>query len=129
MGFPDVSEGPLKNRNVKLIKIARNSNRAKRNCHTSFFVCEFKNSKSVPIDSELNSAPGNQTHFLMKSGRGTWKSSQTSKSGPKFEKNDLWHRKAQDRHMVGPNRLHIRNARSRVGNMGRVSCSFRAFKV
>ena len=30
----------------------------------AFFICEFQNLNLVPIDSELNSAPGNQTHFL-----------------------------------------------------------------
>ena len=39
--FPNVWESPRKNKNLKLIKIFKNSNRAKRNCHTSFFVREF----------------------------------------------------------------------------------------
>ena len=45
-----------------------------------FFALHFLNLKLVPIDSELNSASGYQTHFYQKIGRGTQKSSQTGKS-------------------------------------------------
>ena len=69
--FPRVSESPEKFKNLQLINLVRNRGSAKRKCHMSFFVCEFKNFKLVPINSELNSAPGNQTHFFLKSGGGT----------------------------------------------------------
>ena len=52
---------PKKNKNLKLIKIAKNWNRAKRKCHTSFFDFDILKMKFVSINSELNSAPGNQS--------------------------------------------------------------------
>ena len=36
---------------------------ANRKGHMSFFVPDFLNFNLVPIDSELNYAPGNQTFF------------------------------------------------------------------
>ena len=60
-----------KTENLKLIKMVKNRNRAKRKCHTSFFAFHILDLKIVPNYSELNSAPGNQTHFFLKSGRGT----------------------------------------------------------
>ena len=53
-----------KNKNLKLIKMAKDGNRAKRKCHTRFFVFDILDLKIVPNFSELNSAPGNQTHFF-----------------------------------------------------------------
>ena len=77
MEFLKVWESPKKNKNLKLIKMAKNGNRAKRKCHTSFFAFHILDLKIVPNYSELNSAPGIETHFLKKSGCGTYKSSQT----------------------------------------------------
>ena len=54
-----------------LIKMAQKRNRAKRKCHTSFFDFPILDLKLMPIDSELSSAPGNQTHFFLKSRFGT----------------------------------------------------------
>ena len=68
MDFPSVWESPEKNKNLKLIKMAQKRNRAKRKCHTSFFVFHLLKMKFVPIDSGLKSAPGNQTHFFKKVG-------------------------------------------------------------
>ena len=39
--FLRVWESPEKNKNLKLIKIAENGNRAKRKCHTNLFIWEF----------------------------------------------------------------------------------------
>ena len=60
-----------KTENLKLIKMVKNGNRAKRKYHTSFFAFHILDLKIVPNYSELNSAPGNQTHFFLKSGCGT----------------------------------------------------------
>ena len=61
--FSSVWESPEKIENLKLIKIAQNGNRAKRKCHTRFFVFHLLKMKFVLIDSKLNSAPGNQSHW------------------------------------------------------------------
>ena len=66
--FPSVWESPEKNKNLKLIKMAQKRNRAKRKCHTCFFVFHLLKMKLVPIDSGLKFAPGNQTHFFKKVG-------------------------------------------------------------
>ena len=49
----------------------RQKKKKKKKCHTSFFVFHILDLKIVPNYLELNSAPGNQTHFFKKSGRGT----------------------------------------------------------
>ena len=54
-----------------VIKIAKNGNRAKRKCDTSFFTFLILDLKIVLNDAELNSAPGNQTYFSKKSECGT----------------------------------------------------------
>ena len=69
--FPKVWESPEKIKNLYLIKMAQNGNRAKRKCHTSFFVFDLFKMKFVPIDSALNSAQGNESHSFQKSGCGT----------------------------------------------------------
>ena len=48
--------------------MAQNGNRAKRKCHTSFFVFDLLKMKFVPIDSALNSAQGNESHSFQKVG-------------------------------------------------------------
>ena len=45
------------------------------------------------------------------------------------KKNNLWHRKAQDRHLVGPNPLHIQHPRNRGSSIGQVRFSFRPFNL
>ena len=40
--FPRVWESPEKNKNLKLIKIAENGNRAKRKCQRAFLYESFK---------------------------------------------------------------------------------------
>ena len=50
--------------------MAKNGNRAKRNCHTGFLAFYNFHFKIAPIDA-LNSAQGNQTHFFKKAGYGT----------------------------------------------------------
>ena len=69
--FPSVWESAEKIKNLKLTKMAQNRNRAKTKCHTSFFVFHISHLEIVSIDSELNSAPGKQTHFSKKIGCGT----------------------------------------------------------
>ena len=66
--FPNFWESPEKNKNLKLIKMARNENRAKRKCYTSFFAFHILDLKIVPKYAKLNSAPENQTHFSKKVG-------------------------------------------------------------
>ena len=51
-------------------------NAAIRKGHTSFLFFHFWDLKLVPIDSALNSASGNLSHFFQKCKRGTKKSSQ-----------------------------------------------------
>ena len=58
----------------------------KENGAKAFFVFHFLNSNLVPVDSELNSALGNQSYFYQIYGHGTKKSSQTWKSGLKLKK-------------------------------------------
>ena len=64
MEFPRVWESPQKIKNLNLIKIAKNGDRAKRKLHKSFFVFFILDLKTLPNDAELNSAPGRGTHFL-----------------------------------------------------------------
>ena len=64
--FPKVWESAEKNKNLKLIKVAKNGNRAKRKCHTSIFVFHNSDLKIVPIDAELNSPSGKQSHFFLR---------------------------------------------------------------
>ena len=117
--FPSLWESPEKIKNLNLIKLARNRNRAKRKCHTSFFTFHILVLKLVLSYSQLNSAPENQILFLLNSGCGTYKSSQTWRNALKIKiKNGLWHRKAQDRHMVEPNPLHIQDPKNRGSSIG-----------
>ena len=51
---------PEKTKNLKLIKMAQNGNRAKRKCHNSFFAFYNFKLKTAPIHAELNCAPRNQ---------------------------------------------------------------------
>ena len=69
--------------------MAKNGNRAKRKCHTSFFAFHILDLKSVPDYSELNSTPGNQTHFFKKMGVVPRKAAKLEKIGSKFEKKRL----------------------------------------
>ena len=64
--FPKVWESPEKIKNLKLMKMSQNRKRAKTRCHTRFFAFLILDLKIVPSDAELNSAPGNQTHFSNK---------------------------------------------------------------
>ena len=64
MEFPRVRESPPKIKNLNLIKIAKNGDRAKGKWHTSFFVFFILDLKILPNDAELKSAPGKRTHFL-----------------------------------------------------------------
>ena len=61
-----VPNRPQKTKNRNSIKWVRNGNRSKRKCHTSFFAFHIFDSKIVPVYSELNSVPGNHTHFFSK---------------------------------------------------------------
>ena len=64
--FPGVPDRPKKFKKSNLIKMAQKRNRGKRKCHTRFFDFPILDLKLMPIDSELNSAPGNQTHLFSK---------------------------------------------------------------
>ena len=52
--FPGVPNRSKKIKNLNLIKWAKNWNRAKRKCHTSFFVFDFFKMKLVPMKLDKN---------------------------------------------------------------------------
>ena len=60
------------------------STRATRKGHTNFLLFHFWDLKLVPINSALNPASGNLTHFFFKYRHGTKKSNQTWKSNWNF---------------------------------------------
>ena len=68
MEFSKVWESPEIIKNLKLIKMAKTGNGAKRNYHMSFLSFHILDLKIVPNYSQINSAPGNQTHFSKKVG-------------------------------------------------------------
>ena len=90
----------------------------KENGRQAFLFLIFLNFKLVPINSELNSASGNQIYLYQKIGCGTQKSSQTWKCRLKPKKNHLCDQKAQDGHVVGPNPLHIQDPRNCGSSIG-----------
>ena len=64
--FLKVWESLEKNKNLKLIKMAENGNRAKRKCHTSFFAFHILDFKIVPNYSELNFSTSKWNSFISK---------------------------------------------------------------
>ena len=68
VGCPTVGNGPKKFKNLNLIKSLPKRKMPKRKGHTSFWGFSSLGFKLVLIDSELNSALGNQTVFTKKLG-------------------------------------------------------------
>ena len=111
-------EGSGKTEKPNFNKLAENGDGAKRKRQDISSSVFLTLTKLVSMDAELNSAFENKRYSCQVIGCGTWKSSQTSKSGLKFKKNDLCDRKAQDRQIVAENPLHILNPRNRGSRIG-----------
>ena len=78
--FPTVQNGPENRKDLYLIKLVSKWKRAIKKEHTSFLLFHFLGLKLVPINSAINSASDNLTHFFQKRRRCTKKSNQTRKS-------------------------------------------------
>ena len=76
--FPILQNGLEKMKNLYLIKLVSKWKRAIRKGHTNFFLFHFWDLILVPIDTALNSASDNLTHFFQYR-HGTKKSSKTWK--------------------------------------------------
>ena len=80
--------------------MAKNGNGAKRNYHMSFLSFHILDLKIVPNYSQINSAPGNQTHFSKKVGvvprkaakleEVVWNLEKTSFDSTKFKTGKWW---------------------------------------
>ena len=127
--FPTRPEGSGKTENVNLIKFAENCHGAKRKQQTiSSVLCPIL-LKLVSIDAELNCALENERYFCQVIGCGTQKSSQTSKSGLKLKKHDLWHLQPQNWQVLGQNFFDWNMHRNSGGEIGQVRFSFGPFNL
>ena len=102
--------------------------------HELFWFWFFWNFKLVPIDLELNSAMGNQTHFYQKCGSCTQKSNETWNlkirvkiKKKKKKKEKKMRLKGYRWKVVGPKSLYMQDLRIHGSSIGQSRFSFLSF--